>query len=101
MTIMITLPPTEEARLQEEAAAQGQDMDSYAHDLLTERLHTAKPQASYNPGAALAVLDSFLEQDETEHKETLAVLRHALDEDRPGQRSVFGQGINPPEQKQS
>lgn len=100
MTIMITLPPTEEARLQEEAAAQGQDMDAYAHALLAERLRSTGPQAAYDPGAALALLDSFLEQDEAEHKETLAVLRHAIDGDRPGQRSVFGQGINPSKQNQ-
>lgn len=45
--------------------------------------------------ATLAVLDSFMEQDEAEHKETLRVLRKALDEDRPGQRRVFGEGYNP------
>jgi hypothetical protein len=35
-------------------------------------------------------LESFLEQDEAEHRETLRVLRQALDEDRAGQRRVFG-----------
>ena len=45
--------------------------------------------------ATLAALDSFMEQDEKEHRETLRVLRVALDEDRPGQRQVFGEGANP------
>ena len=36
-----------------------------------------------------------MEQDEEEHRETLRVLRKALDEDRPGQRRVFGEGTNP------
>ena len=45
--------------------------------------------------ATLAALDSFMEQDEKEHRETLRVLRVALDEDRPGQRRVFGEGANP------
>ncbi len=40
--------------------------------------------------ATLAALDSFMEQDEDEHRETLRVLRQSLDEDRPGQRRVFG-----------
>lgn len=42
--------------------------------------------------ATLAALDSFMEQDEDEHKETLRVLRQSLNEDRPGQRRVFGEG---------
>ena len=40
--------------------------------------------------ATIAALDSFMEQDEDEHRETLRVLRHSLDEDRPSQRHIFG-----------
>ncbi len=42
--------------------------------------------------ATIAALDSFMEQDEDEHRDTLRVLRHSLDEDRPAQRRVFGAG---------
>lgn len=45
--------------------------------------------------ATLAALDSFMEQDEEEHRDTLRVLRQALDEDRTGQRRVFGIGDKP------
>ena len=45
--------------------------------------------------ATIAALDSFMEQDEDEHRETLRLLRHALDEDRPAQRRVFGAGNDP------
>ncbi len=45
--------------------------------------------------ATLAALDSFMEQDADEHRETLRVLRQSLDEDRPGQRRVFGEGDDP------
>lgn len=45
--------------------------------------------------ATIAALDSFMGQDEDEHRETLRVLRRSLDEDRPGQRRVFGEGRNP------
>ena len=41
--------------------------------------------------ATLAALDSFMAQDEAEHRETLLVLRHALAEDRSSQRQVFGE----------
>jgi hypothetical protein len=45
--------------------------------------------------ATLAALDAFMEQDETEHRETLSLLRKALEEDRPGQRRVFGEEGSP------
>lgn len=45
--------------------------------------------------ALLAALDSFMEQDEEEHRETLHVLRHALNEERQGQRLVFDTGSTP------
>ena len=45
--------------------------------------------------ATLAALASFMEQDADEHRETLRVLRKALEEDRPGQRRVFGEGAEP------
>ncbi len=41
--------------------------------------------------ATRAVLDSFMEQEEGEHRDTLRVLRQALGEEREGQRSVFGE----------
>ncbi len=99
MTLTITLSPIEEARLQEKSAALSQPMDALAGDLLSERLRNDEVQSAYNPAEALAVLDSFLEQDEKEHQETLVILRTALDEDRPGQRSVFGAGMNLPAAK--
>jgi hypothetical protein len=38
-----------------------------------------------NVSAALAVLDSFLDEDEAEQRQTFHYLKHALDEDRAGQ----------------
>ena len=35
------------------------------------------------------------EGDEEEQRETLNTLMEALDRDRPGQRRIFGGGINP------
>lgn len=97
MTITIDLSPAEAAYLQKRADEKGQQAADQARQMLTSQLQTEQPQpAPYDPTAALATLDSFLEQDESEHKETLAVLRTALDKDRPGQRRIFGTGTNPP-----
>ena len=41
--------------------------------------------------ATRAALDSFMEQDAEEHRDTLRVLRQALGKEREGQRSVFGE----------
>jgi len=49
----------------------------------------------YNQAALIAALDSFDEGDAEEQRETLAYLKMAIDRDRPGQRSIFGEGINP------
>ena len=43
----------------------------------------------------LALLDSFDEGDVEEQRETLEYLKVGIDRDRPGQRSIFGEGINP------
>lgn len=90
MTVTINLSPAEEARLQQESAMRGQSVDTVAQEMLSARLQAEGMSAPYDPAAAIAVLDSFMEQDEAEHKDTMAILRRALDEDRPGQRRLFG-----------
>lgn len=91
MTVTISLSPSEEATLREKATEHGAPVDERAHALLSQQFRTPP----YDPIGALAVLDSFMEQDEAEHRDTLAILRLALDEDRPGQRRLFGSGMNP------
>lgn len=54
--------------------------------------HVAHPRSLRERQAAtILALDSFMEQDEAEHRETLRVLRQALSEDRTGQRPVFSE----------
>ncbi len=60
-----------------------------------DNLITSPRNLRERQAATLAALDSFMEQEEEEHRETLLVLRRALAEDRPGQRQVFGEGANP------
>ena len=60
-----------------------------------DNLITSPRNLKERQAATLAALDSFMEQEEEEHRETLLVLRRALAEDRSGQRQVFGEGANP------
>ena len=70
--------------------------DSFAHPAPNE-LPIDRPRTSgfvldkIDVPAALAVLDSFLEEDEAEQRETFAYLKHALDETRAtqGERLLF------------
>ncbi len=59
---------------------------------LPERAATSPLSLYERRAATLAALDSFMEQDENEHRETLRVLRQALKEDRPDQRPIFSEG---------
>ncbi len=65
------------------------------------RTHSAPPLAETLPDTHRAVtwqdlLKSFDADDEAEQRRTFEALRTAIDEDRPGQRSIFGTGFNPP-----
>lgn len=55
-----------------------------------KRIWDAPTLAAWN-----ALLDSFDAGDAQDHRDTVATLAQALNEDRPGQRRVFGEGINP------
>jgi hypothetical protein len=70
--------------------------DSFAHPAPNE-LPIDRPRSSgfvldnIDVAAALAMLDSFLEEDEAEQRETFAYLKRALDETRAaqGERLLF------------
>jgi hypothetical protein len=94
MTITIDVPPDLAARLSAEAAHRGEDVPEVVRNLV-ERQFAVQAIHSYDPAAAIAALDSFDEGDEEEQRETLNTLIEALDRDRPGQRRIFGKGINP------
>lgn len=58
-------------------------------------LLTKRPRRPYNPAGLVAALESFEQGDAEEQRQTLKYLETALDRDRPGQRRIFGPGINP------
>jgi hypothetical protein len=94
MTITIDVPPDIARQLSAEADRQGEDVPEVVRSIVEQRFAVQNTQP-YDPAAAIAALDSFDEGDEEEQRETLNTLMKALDRDRPGQRSIFGEGINP------
>jgi hypothetical protein len=91
MTITINLPPDVAARLADKAAREGRDMADLMQQLATREAGVEQAQALSDWDA---LLDSFSEGESQDHRDTVAALAHALNEDRPGQRRVFGEGVN-------
>lgn len=89
MTLNITLPSKLQERLQQEAERRGQGQEAVALRVLDEHL---PPALDSRKAAAISLLRTWAEQDETLAPEELAanaeVLR-ALDEDRPSYRKLF------------
>jgi len=94
MTITIDVLPDTAARLSTEADRQGKDVPEVVRGLVEQRL-AGRPVRAYDPAAFVAAVDSFGEGDANEQKETLEYLKMAIDQGRPGQRSIFGEGMNP------
>ncbi len=100
MTITIDLPPDVADKLTRKAARQGRDAAGYVRQLAEREAETEEAAAPtlWDPptlAAWDALLDSFTEGEAQDHCETVAVLAQALNDDRPGQRRVFGEGTNP------
>ncbi len=94
MTITIDVPPDMAARLSTEADRQGKDVPGVVRGFLKQRF-AGRPVRAYDPAALAALIESFDEGDPEEQRTTLEYLKVAIDRDRPGQRSIFGEGINP------
>lgn len=61
-------------------------------ELPTKTAATNTRSLQERQAALLAALESFMEQDKEEHQDTLRTLRQSLDENRQGQRLIFGEG---------
>lgn len=103
VNINIDLPVEVAERLTDRAVRDGQDVAGYVRHLaMRDAARMPRPASDgdaparpYNAAGLVAALNAFDEDDEQEQRETLAFLRTALDRDRPGQRRVFGEGVNP------
>lgn len=105
MAVTLNLTPELEKQLVQEAQENGIPLSDYVQSLMQKTLksrgvsaHPARPK--YDREAMLALLDEFENNHEMygtaqEQHETLAYLKIAIDADRPGQRSIFGEGRNP------
>ena len=91
MTVTIDVPTQVATEFSAEAARQGKGAPDVVRGLVERRF---TPRA-YAPEATLALLASVDEGDADEPRETLDYLKVAVDRDRPGQRGIFGEGINP------
>lgn len=94
-TLTINLPSDVAEKLARKAVQRGQDAAGLLRQLAereaqTPALWDAPTMAEWN-----ALLDSFSEGDEEDHRNTIATLAQALNDDRTGQRRVFGTGTNP------
>lgn len=96
-TITIDLSAEVADKLTRKAARQGWDAAGYVQHLAEREAETADA-AVWDPPTLAAwdrLLDSFATGDAQDHREAVTALAQALNEDRPGQRRVFGAGTNP------
>ena len=118
--ITIAFSPEEEAEFREQAGRRGMDIGEYVKLLARGGGTRQNPNGyaspdgydygpaagnldptghRYDPAAAREFLRALSETDaygaEEEQQETFDWLQKAVDEDRPGQRSIFGKGVNP------
>lgn len=103
MTVTLILRPEIEAQVTAEAQARGVPVADYLQQYLEAMIpqHTQEEIHRRNRernAPALALLEKWGTEADPEvireQRETLEYLSNALDEDRPGQRSIFGTGIN-------
>ena len=84
MSIQLVLPPALEERLREEAAKQGLSPDAMTVQILEKHFPPTDRRERL-----LSLLKSWMEEDETEQRDTWKLLVQALDEDRPAERKLF------------
>jgi hypothetical protein len=97
MTLILELPPAAEEGLAVEALRRGTTPAQVATETLGRIFSTGEdsrtPQKSN--AALVALLDSFEESDTEAQQREYAELIRLLEEDRTGQRRLFGTGFHP------
>lgn len=104
MTVTLDLPSELEQHLTQEAQKNGVPLSDYLQSLVQNTIEHRPGAASArvprpNREAMLALLDDLANTDKygtaEEQRQSLEYLRKAIDADRPGQHSIFGEGYNP------
>ncbi len=89
MTLTFDIASEAEARLRDEAAAQGKEVGAYVAEIVNQ------PRAPYvltpeGRAAWQSLFDDMEQGDAEEQREHLEQLKADFAQDRPGQRNVFG-----------
>jgi hypothetical protein len=84
MTLTLNLPPELEQRLLQQAEEQGVPADQYALQLLAKHL-----PAQNRKEELIALLQSWIDGDNSDQRETGNYLVQAIDEDRLSDRRLF------------
>jgi hypothetical protein len=88
MTLTLDLTTDLEQRLVDEAGRRGIAPDQFVLEVLRERLPTQDRGKQFG-----ALLQSWMEEDRNEQRDTFEYLVKSLDEDRPSQRKLFPQAM--------
>jgi hypothetical protein len=84
MTLTLDLTGDLEKRLIDEASRRGMPPDQFVVQVLKQHLPVNDRREHF-----AALLESWLEEDQEEQKDTFEYLMRSLDEDRPSQRKLF------------
>ncbi len=69
--------------------------DPKRSDPSTDIRHTAPPSIPERNARLIALLDTFDDGDPEQQRQDFDALQAGLDDARPGQRRLFGEGVNP------
>lgn len=84
MTLTLDLTADLEQRLIDEASRHGISPDQFIVQVLNQHLPTNDRREQFS-----SLLQSWLEEDQEEQKDTFEYLVRSLDDDRPSQRKLF------------
>ena len=101
MSITLELTEEEEVTLRQKAAARQMDIVAY----IREKVFVLAPNPDgnvdpdgqvYSVARALAVLEELGKPEHQVSDAEWEAFQRGIDDARPGQRSIYGQGMNPP-----
>ena len=84
MTLTLDLTADLEQRLIDEASRRGIPANQFVVEVLKQHLPMKNRREQF-----AALLESWMEEDQEEQKDTFEYLVRSLDEDRPSQRKLF------------
>ena len=103
MSVVLELSPAEEETLSREAAARRMNVTDYIREKVFSPPALPSPDGNLDPDGqtysisrALSALEELGKPEYVITEDEWAAFMQGIDESRPGQRSIFESGINPP-----